>query len=129
MLPVMRTLGTVLLVAPLVACDLLGGGEAPPAQGPVRLPEATCAQVDATLRDLQGKIMIEFGAGDEAKVEEASWRSMGRASRDQVVNALAVRAACGTENPPAQQPVTVRNEAGDVLAERAVQVWEAPRDE
>jgi hypothetical protein len=120
--------GALLLMATLAACDVLSG-EAPPAQGPAKLPEATCTQVDATLRDLQGKIMIEFGTGGEAKVEEAAWQAMGRDSRDQVVNALAVRAACGMENPPAQQPVTVRNEAGDVLAERAVQVWEGPGDE
>jgi hypothetical protein len=71
--------------------------------------------VDATLRDLQGKIMIEFGTGGEAKVEEAAWRSMARDSRDQIVNALAVRAACGTEYPPAEQPVTVRNETATSL--------------
>jgi hypothetical protein len=124
-----RALGTLLLIATLAACDLLSGGKMPPAQGPARLPEATCTAVDATLRDLQGKIMIEFGTGGAAKVEEAAWRSMARDSRDQIVNALAVRAACGMEYPPAEQPVTVRNETGDVLAERAVQVWEAPRDE
>lgn len=124
----MRALAALLLAALLGACDLFSG-KAPPAQGPERLPEATCTQVEETLRDLQGKIMIDFGAGGEAQVEQAAWQAMGRSSRDQVVAALAVRAACGTENPPAQQPVIVRNEAGDILAERAVQVWEAPGEE
>ena len=68
--------------------------------------------------------MINFGAAGEATIEQAGWQAMGRTARDQVVTALAVRAACGVERPAAEQAVTIRNEAGDVLAERTVQVWE-----
>ena len=118
------TSAALLLALPLAGCDLLSGAE-PPAAGPVRLPEATCTQVETTLRALQESVMIDFGAAGEATIEQAAWQRMGRASRDQVVDALAVRAACGIERPPAEQAVTIRNEANDILTERSVQVWEA----
>lgn len=119
-----HTSAALLLALSLSGCDLLSGVE-PPAEGPVRLPEATCTQVETTLRKLQETVMIDFGAAGEATIEQAAWRAMGRASRDQVVDALAVRAACAIERPPAEQAVTIRNEANDVLTERRVQVWEA----
>jgi len=120
-----RTSAAVLLALSLAGCDLLTGGAEPPAEGPVRLPEATCTQVETTLRDLQKTVMIDFGAAGQATIEQAAWQAMGRASRDQVVDALAVRAACAIERPPAEQAVTIRNEANDILTERSVQVWEA----
>ena len=69
--------GALLLAASLAGCDLLGGAE-PPAQGPLRLPEATCTQVETTLADLQTKVMIEVGAAGEATIEQAAWQAMGR---------------------------------------------------
>ena len=119
-----RTPAAALLALSLAGCDLLTGGAKPPAEGPLRLPEATCTQVEATLRKLQETVMIDFGTGGEARMEQAAWQAMGRASRDQLVDALAVRAACAVERPPADQQVTIRNQANDILAERSVQVWE-----
>lgn len=119
-----RTPATFLLALSLAGCDLLTGGAKPRAEGPVRMPEAACTQVETTLRNLQDTVMIDFGAAGEATIEQAAWQAMGRASRDQVVDALAVKAACAIERPPAEQSVTIRNEANDVLTERSVQVWE-----
>jgi len=119
----------VTLAASVAGCDLLKGGGEVPEEGPVRLPAETCAQVEVTLRDLQTKVMIDFGATGESTIEQSAWQAMGRRSRDEVVTALAVKAACEVERPPAEQAVTVRNEAGDVLAERTVQVWDAQRGE
>lgn len=119
-----RTPATFLLALSLAGCDLLTGGAKPPAEGPARMPEAACTQVETTLRTLQETVMIDFGAAGEATIEQAAWQAMGRAARDQVVDALAVRAACAIERPPAEQSVTIRNEANDILTERSVQVWE-----
>lgn len=105
-------------------CGLGANKEQAEISAATKLPEATCGQADAALLSAQDQLMIDVDTPGEATLSKAAWQSLEKSSRDQIVNALAVKAACSAARPPAEQPVVIKDEHGEVQAERSVTIYE-----
>ncbi|MFN3944197.1 MAG: hypothetical protein ACK4K7_04640 [Allosphingosinicella sp.] len=85
------------------------------------LPEQACADVRKALGELSTRVGIVYENG-EATIENTVWMQLGGAAQDQIVQALAVEAACGQDSPPREQRVLVRDETGRTITDRTVPV-------
>ena len=102
----------------LAACD---AGDLPEASHGGPLPKKICNEVNAGLAKLQSGAPFEYDAKGEATVEEQIWIPMPTAQRDQIAQMLAFHVACQSQNPAAEQKVTIRAETGRVLLDRIVE--------
>jgi hypothetical protein len=104
----------------LPACQAEPAGEAAPERAARRPPEPACERARTTLarqsRD-GGVLFEETGA---AMVERRDWLKMDEASRDRLIERLAVLAGCAAATPQREVEITIRAETGQVLARRQV---------
>lgn len=92
---------------------------APPAAA--RLPAQVCDQARQGLEEISRGGSFEFNSDGQATIEEAAWLPMGAGQRDALAQALAFHAACAAKEPPREQSITIKNEAGRVLTQRVVE--------
>jgi hypothetical protein len=111
--------GFTLLGAVLVAACQPEAEAPPPAQ---RLPAAVCEKAREGLERLsKAGGAFRYDAQGEATIEQANWLALDQYQREGLGQALAIHAACGAEEPPREQTITIRSEYGTVLTQRVVE--------
>jgi len=108
----------------VAGCDLGASKEPAETSAAIELPEATCRSADAALLGAQDQLMMDADTPGEATLPKAAWQSLEQSARDQIVNAVGIKAACIAARPPAEQPVIIRNEFGEVQSERVVRIYQ-----
>ena len=93
---------------------------APPEREARRPPEPACdsARASLTRRSRDGTVLFEENGA--AMVGREDWIRMSEASRDQLIERLAVLAGCTAATPQREVEIVVRSETGDVLTRRHV---------
>ena len=111
------------IALPAVAAALLAGCQQQPEAPPpaARLPAKVCDNARQGLERLSGTGTFEYKANGEATIDQATWLSLSPHDRDQLGQVLAFHAACGADEPPREQIVTIRSEYGMVLTRRVVE--------
>jgi hypothetical protein len=62
-----------------------------------------------------------FEDSGEAMIDRSAWMRLDQSSRDEVIRALAVVAACGAESPQRHVEVTIRDQSGAVLKSQQIE--------
>ena len=111
------------MAALLVACQ--GGTPAAEPEGKSvrRPPQPACDQARTALTQWERDRGFLFEESGEAMVDRQSWMRLGDSARDEVIETLAVVAACRADVPQADFEISIRDEAGLVLKSTRV----APR--
>ena len=117
---IVRKFALMVLLAGSAACDnQLGADEMKvPA---TRLPAELCKQAADGITKLNETGGFHYAGAGEGTLEEQAWLQMREPQRDQLLNLLAVDAACTAEQPVNEATARVRNEGGRVLSERVIQ--------
>lgn len=110
----------LLLVAALAACDNQFGADEVK-MPPARLPDQLCKQASEGIKTLNESGGFQYAGAGEGTLEEQAWLQMTEPQRDQILNLLAVDAACTSEEPVAEVTARVRSEGGRTLSERLIQ--------
>lgn len=105
------------LVLGVAACEAEPVETAAPAAPP---SQAACEQVRLALESEARKTGMLFEDSGTAMIDQARWFRMSEASRTAIFESLALLARCGGDDPPPEVEVTIRNEAGAVIATRRV---------
>ena len=110
----------ILLVAGSAACDNKFGADEVK-MPPARLPDQLCKQASDGIKKLNESGGFHYAGAGEGTLEEQAWLQMSEPQREQLLNLLAVDAACTSEQPVAEATARVRNEGGRTLSERVIQ--------
>lgn len=109
----------ILFFASLAACR--SEPAAPPEPPATRPPEAVCNRARADLEQASATGLLYEQTG-EAMIERTAWLRMEQEQRDRLMERLAELAACSAPSPQRETEVTVRSEAGAVIAQRRINV-------
>jgi len=120
----MRALTSILLIPALLLSLSACFGDPPDDMAEAATgeppPPMLCQQVREALDALSSKGALDYDKDGTAVVEESVWAMMGAESRDKVGQALAFHAACVAKKGMKDQPITVRNQAGNVVSRRSI---------
>ena len=109
------------MAALLAACQAEPPAAEPERKSVRRPPEPACDQARADLsRREQGGTFL-FEESGEAMTDRESWIRLNEAGRDDIIQTLAVVAACAADTPHQEIEVTIRDEAGIVLKSERVE--------
>jgi hypothetical protein len=122
-MPGSRSTGLILAAAlALVACD--PAPEIPSmALEASRPPEHVCASAANTLDELRNRFGLVYSDQGDATIQQDIWLQLQERGREELVNTLALYAACSAPQAVTEQAVLIRSEIGVVLAQRIVPVW------
>lgn len=109
------------MAALLAACQAESPAPEPKAKSARRPPEPACQQARRDLSRRERDLAFIFGQDGQAMTERRSWMRLEERQQNEVIETMAIVAACNSEAPVSEVEVIIRDEGGAVLKSTRVE--------